>query len=91
MAAMGKYECQRLYQHGWTKTEARIGRYFVDELDEQPITVYEYKVYSYETKTGRTEMKLKGMTQNGYTGNILDLDQATGESKRTERNLNSIS
>lgn len=28
-------------------------------------------------------MKVKGRTQNGYTVNILDIDQATGEWKKT--------
>lgn len=45
------------------------------------------KVYSDETDTERIEMKVKGMTQNGYTENILDLDQATGKLRRTGKNL----
>ena len=29
------------------------------------------KTYAYETNTGRIEIKAKGVTQNGYTENIL--------------------
>lgn len=35
------------------------------------------KVHSYETNTGRIEKKVRGMTQNGYTEHIFDLNQAT--------------
>ncbi|XP_055344050.1 uncharacterized protein LOC129592111 [Paramacrobiotus metropolitanus] len=38
------------------------------------------KVYSYQTNTGRVELKAKGLTQNGYTEDIMDVDLVrTGE------------
>ena len=33
------------------------------------------KVYSYTTNTGRIEMKCKGLSQNGYTEDILEWDE----------------
>ena len=46
------------------------------------------KVYSYITDTGRTEMKVKGLTQNGYTRNILELDEKTNTLQHSEKALN---
>ena len=46
------------------------------------------KVYSYITDTGRTEMKVKGLTQNNYTENILELDKRTNTLQHNEKALN---
>ena len=52
------------------------------------------KTYAYETNTGRTEMKIKSITQNGHTEKILGLEEdgalvPTGEklTKMTLENL----
>ncbi|XP_055344931.1 uncharacterized protein LOC129592829 [Paramacrobiotus metropolitanus] len=45
------------------------------------------KVYSYKTDTGRTELKVKGMMQNGFSENILDWDEITETFKRSGRTL----
>ncbi|XP_055352832.1 uncharacterized protein LOC129598801 [Paramacrobiotus metropolitanus] len=45
------------------------------------------KVYSYETDTGRIELKVKGMMQNGFTEDILDWDSVTKELTRTGKAL----
>ena len=44
------------------------------------------KTYAYETNTGRIEIKAKGMTQNGYTENILKKTEDSLE--RTNTSLN---
>lgn len=54
------------------------------------IVYSDFKVYSYKTNTGRIEMKLKGMKQNRYTENILDLNETTGELKGTGKKLDFI-
>ena len=33
------------------------------------------KTYAYETNKGRVEMKIKSITQNGFTENILEWDE----------------
>ncbi|XP_055355961.1 uncharacterized protein LOC129601232 [Paramacrobiotus metropolitanus] len=45
------------------------------------------KVYSYETDTGRIELKAKGLTQNGYREDILDFDEFTKSFARTGQTL----
>ncbi|XP_055357527.1 uncharacterized protein LOC129602520, partial [Paramacrobiotus metropolitanus] len=45
------------------------------------------KVYSYETDTGRIELKAKGIAQNGYTEDILDFDEVKKSFVRSGRAL----
>ena len=45
------------------------------------------KVYSYVTDKGRMELKVKGMTQNGYTEDILAWDDLTKQFARSGRKL----
>lgn len=59
----------------------------VGEFYNVRLVSYRPKVCSDEINTGRIEMKVKVMTQNGYTENSLHLDQATGELNKTEEKL----
>jgi hypothetical protein len=45
------------------------------------------KVYSYVTDTGRMELKVKGMTQNGFTEDILVYDEITKSLTRSGKKL----
>ncbi|XP_055353302.1 uncharacterized protein LOC129599174 [Paramacrobiotus metropolitanus] len=45
------------------------------------------KVYSYETDTGRIELKAKGLTQNEYTEDILGFNEITKSFARTGQTL----
>ena len=47
------------------------------------------KVYSYTTNTGRIEMKCKGLSQNGYTEDILEWDENEKKMLKTGKKLSS--
>lgn len=77
------------------KWEPPIGNILGDwdnQLDDGEFHIIHFvscdpKVYSYETNTERTEMKVKGTTQNSFTGNIINWDQVTNALRRTGRRL----
>lgn len=76
----------------WEPPTGNILRWWDNQLEEGESHIIRFvscgpKVYSNKTDTSQIELKVKGMTKNGCTENILDIDQPTGESRRTDEKL----